>query len=336
MPGDSLRIGESQWVPSRAYVDSWPLYTRERWQTFLAGYRERAAEYPELVREHPELFTLLGSVELQVVVCLVGEWVFSRPAVRDAITLTELWEDPQLSRWNVARRADQEALVRQVAAVSDDFKLLQTDDYSLKFSLEHALDPASANARYFGREEADHHAATAMRVPQVQKMIDALSGRTIDGVALANLRVQLEEIEQLRGQARGNRFELWIGDLLRAHGCEVERGKPRPGEQVDFFVHKPFRAIIECRWQKDRLQPYALHDLRGKLDRRPAIIAGIYVAMSGFTAACLQDAAQEPNRRTVLLWDEGDVRRLLGGEVHALDLYNEHVSDRMRRYQVDQ
>jgi hypothetical protein len=136
----------------------------------------------------------------------------------------------------------------------------------------------------------------------------------------------------LTGNTRGNRFEPWIADLLTAHGCQVERGVTRDGEQVDLFVHKPFRAIIECRWQIPALQPRALSDLLAKLSRRPAIAAGIYIAMSGFTDSCRKHALHEPTGRTVLLWDADDVNRLLAGEIHASDLFEEHVTDRVRRY----
>jgi hypothetical protein len=41
-------------------------------------------------------------------------------------------------------------------------------------------------------------------------------------------------------------------ELLSAHGFEVEKGKHREGEQVDLFVHRPIRALVECRWYANR------------------------------------------------------------------------------------
>lgn len=125
-----------------------------------------------------------------------------------------------------------------------------------------------------------------------------MAGRLIDEPALTTLRGRMDEIQRLQGLARGNRFEPWIADLLSAHGCQVERGVTRDGEQIDLFVHKPFRAIIECRWQIPPLQPRALSDLLAKLNRRPAIVAGIYIAMSGFTDSCRKHALHEPTART--------------------------------------
>ncbi|MEU3401327.1 restriction endonuclease [Streptomyces filamentosus] len=331
-PAIPLRIGEDWWVPSQEYVDSWQPYTRSRWEAILASYRERAAEYPDLTKAHPEEFALLGPVELRIVVCLVGEWTFIRPAAQDAITLDERWDAPQLSTRGLLNRADAESIVRRVTAVGDDFELLQAEDYTRKLDVKNALSFHDGNERYDAREKADQDARNAVKAPQWREAIDALTGRTIDHATLAKLRERLEEIRQLKAGARGNQFEPWVGELLQAHGCEAEGGKKHLGEQVDFFVHKPFRAIIECRWQRARLQPRALNDLTGKLARRPAIIAGIYVAMSGFTDACRENAASEPHQRTVLLWDEDDIQRLLNGEIHALDLYEEHVSTRVRRY----
>ncbi|WP_431985390.1 restriction endonuclease [Streptomyces qinglanensis] len=333
---EPLRFGDNPQVPSRAYAEGWPAFTLERWTRLLSSYRQRVSDlYAELADEQPDCFHLLRPIQVRVVVSLVKEWVFIRAAKVDGIALEERWEDPHLAGRDMFSRADHERVVREVVGVEDDYKLFGHEEMDQRFDLDQAPHVELSNPEFFGREQADLDAHAAIDAPRWQRAFDALTGRTIDEEGLEKLRTQLEIISELQGTRRGNRFERWFGELLMAHGCQVEPGVTSDGEQVDFFVHKPFRAVIECRWKQGRLQPRELADLTAKLNRRPAIIAGIYVAWSGFTEACRRHAAHEPNGRTVLLWDAGDLKRLLSGQVHALDLFEEHVSDRVRRYPMD-
>ena len=333
---EPLHFGENPLVPSRLYAEGWPQFTQERWTRFLGAYRGRVnGLYTDLANQHPLCFPLLRPLEIYIVVSLAKEWVFTRPADTDTFVIKERWEDPRLAQRDMFTRADHERVVREVCDLSEDYDLYGAEDMSQRFDLDRTPRVEASNAEYFGREKADVDARAAINRPQLEKSIYALLGRAIDEKALARLRYQLKGIAELKGTERGNRFEAWFGELLKAHGCQAEPGVTSDGEQVDFFVHKPFRAIIECRWKKDRLQPRELADLTAKLNRRPAIIAGIYVAWSGFTENCRRRASQEPSGRTVLLWDASDVERLLSGQIHARDLFEEHVSDRVRRYEQD-
>ncbi|MET7501993.1 restriction endonuclease [Streptomyces microflavus] len=334
---EPLQFGENPLVPSRAYATGWPTYARQRWERFLASYRERVADlYSDLAGQHPECFTLQGPLDVRVVVSLTREWVFIKPAATDCLTLDERWQDQQLAHRSMYSRADHERGVRDAADVDDSYELFEDQDLSQRLVDLHmppSVEPA--NPDFFGREAADLDAATAIKAPELRDAIAAMMGRALDRHALAKLEGQLEFIANLPPKQRGKSFETWFGSLLEAHGCQVEPGRTHEGEQVDFFVHQPFRAVIECRWKKSRLQPRELADLTAKLNRRPAIIAGIYVAWSGFTDSCSRRAAHEPSGRTVLLWEAADLQRLLKGEIHARDLYEEHVSDRVRSYKID-
>lgn len=302
----------------------------------MESYRDCVTEtYAELAESQTSSFLLLSPVELLVVISLVREWVFVRPADADAILLEERWEDPALARWDMTRRADHEERVRQVVGIDGDFVLLQASDMNMLSDPNKPPVFHEGNSLFQARELTDRHASTALSIPKIKRITDALAGRSMDEAALAELRARLADMEKEAGRIRGYRFESWFIDLLAAHGCQVEGGKNKGGEQVDVFVHKPFRAIIECRWKKGRLEPRELNDLTAKLTRRPAIVAGVYVAMSGFTDSTRDHALHEGTGRTVLLWQAADVYRLARGEVHALDLYEEHVSDRVRRYTGD-
>jgi hypothetical protein len=93
---------------------------------------------------------------------------------------------------------------------------------------------------------ADEHA----RAQEVQASLDGLRGRSLDRRTLRSLGDELTDLESWpvsKAQARGLAFESFMEKLLLAHGCDVHRGKDRDGEQIDLIVHRPFRALVECR-----------------------------------------------------------------------------------------
>lgn len=57
-------------------------------------------------------------------------------------------------------------------------------------------------------------------MPGLEKAFAALKGRFTDEEALKALQGQLAQIEHLEGRVRGSRFEVWLSDLLAAHGCQ--------------------------------------------------------------------------------------------------------------------
>ncbi len=99
-------------------------------------------------------------------------------------------------------------------------------------------------------------------------------------------------------------------------------------------MHRPIRALVECRWYADPVGRPAVTELIGKLTRdRPAIVAGIYVSMSGFTAPAHAEAREHARDRVVVLLDRADVLTLLRGQQHARELIDERVDDLVRRYE---
>jgi hypothetical protein len=320
------------WVPTRRYADGWARAVSEIWLQYLASYRERVHDvYGELAIQHGTAFTLTEPVEVLAIASLAREWIFVRPAAQDSVTVVEKWQDPLLARSDMHTRVDHEQRVRKLLDISGDYRLVHSSPFINRFDVD---TPPSVDGteKVAGIEAADYDAASALDLPRLRQLERYLEGRQIDERALAKLRNEFGEIHGLTPPQRGRSFEAFFADLLSAHGCSVERGKTRRGEQVDLFVHAPFRAIIECRWSSHRLQPRAISDLAAKLGRRPAIVAGIYVSMSGFTSTCRANALHEPHGRTILLWDNDDVETMLSAQVHAKDLFDTHVSDLVRRY----
>jgi hypothetical protein len=322
-------------VPSRHYAKAWAQTVPEFWMRYLTAYRARVQDvYHELAAQDDIAFPLVGPVEILAVASLAREWIFMRPATADHVTLLERWEDPLLARTDMQTRVDHERRVRHLLGVGDDFDLIHSCAFSQRLDVSD-IPRLNGTELLGGMDAADSDAARALDMPRLRNLERRLRGRHIDDRALAESRAEFFEIRELVPRQRGLRFEALVTSLLAAHGCTVERGVARSGEQVDIFVHSPFRAIIECRWSSNRLQPRALNDLAAKLGRRPAIVAGIYISMSGFTEACRNSALHEPHARTILLWEERDIQKLLSGEIHVVDLFDASVSDLVRRYPAD-
>jgi len=319
-------------VPSRKYAASWAATAPAYWERFIAAYRERVTEvYATLAQERHDLFRLALPTAVLTVACLAREWTFVRWSDHDEVSVRELWEHPALARSDLYARADHEDVVRQVAQIGSEWELLDSSDFANRIDVQNPRQ-VDGNIDWWAHEFADADAASAIAVPRLERLFRGLQGRDLDDDALAALRGEFTGIADLADALRGRRFETFVVDLLRAHDCRVERGKARRGEQVDIFVEAPFRAIIETRWSKHRLTARELGDLTRKLRKRPAIVAGIYVAMGGFTADARAEAAEETSGHTVLLWDSSHVALLLDGEKHAADLFDDGVSDVIRRY----
>jgi hypothetical protein len=183
-----LQLGGSPLLPTRRFADEWPAYCRERLQRLLAAYRARVtAVYQELAGERPDSFDLLEPTEILVVVTLVREWVFTRPAATDTITLVERWEDPHFATWDMVTRADHEQRARRLAAVPDDYELLDAPELSWQ-AMRPIPNANAANPEFAGRALADQHARHALAAPALEKWQAAMIGRSIDEAALTTLR----------------------------------------------------------------------------------------------------------------------------------------------------
>ncbi|MCX5205833.1 restriction endonuclease [Streptomyces sp. NBC_00237] len=300
----------------------------------MTAYRERVHDlYESAADDRCGHFVLWKPVEPLIVVSLTGEWVFARPSASDATTLVERWEDPLLARYSAITRADSAAHVQQVLCMDHGYVMVQRHELNqVHFELDVAPSSHLGHAAWAGAQLADAHAQSSAQQVAIERAVAALTGYSLDHEQLALLRRELGEISLQRGGVRGRAFEEWMFRLLLAHGCRAERGIPHGGEQLDFLVLEPFHAVMECRWKQSRLQPGELSDLRGKLAHRPALVAGIYVSMSGFTPNTAEHAAREAHSRAVLLWGLDDVQQLLSGSVHVQDLFKQHVAAHIRGY----
>lgn len=331
---------DAWWLPSREWVTAWVEGARTYWPLVLEDYRERVGRYyDDEARDSPDAFPLMRPTRITVVVSLLRAWAFAAPAETDAVEVREMWEDPILANWDTLHAPDVVREVRAVAGLTGKLELIDTEDVQqLAASYRGALPAHVWSQRritafgMLGWDLADGH-------HQNRRVAEAFAEFRGYGMNRARLRELAGELETLGGMddkpnARGLRFEPFVRELLAAHGFDVEKGKHREGEQVDLIVHRPIRALVECRWYAEAVGRTAITELIGKLTRdRPAIVSGIYVSMSGFTAPARTEACEQARDRVVVLLDRGDVSTLLRGQQHARELVDERIDELVRRYE---
>lgn len=332
--------GDAWWLPTRQWVDAWLKGATAYWPLVLSDYRERVGKYyASHAVDSPDAFPLMRPTRVVVVVSLLRAWVFAGPAAADEVEIREMWEDPVLADWDTLHAPNLEDQVRAVAGLSRDLELIDTEDIQQTAAGTQGILPTSVwhNRRIpafgmFGWDLADRHE----QIRALGEDLAEFRGYGMNRARLRELTEELTTLDEMDGQpnARGLQLEPFIRELLGAHGFEVEKGKHREGEQVDLIVHRPIRALVECRWYADPVSRTAVTELIGKLTRdRPAIVAGIYVSMSGFTTPAHAEAREHARDRVVVLLDRADVLTLLRGQQHARELIDERVDELVRRYE---
>jgi len=305
----------------------------------LSDYRERVGEfYGDQFRDNPDAFPLMQPTRVIVVVSLLQAWVFAAPAEVDDVEVRELWEDPVLADWDTLHAPNLEEQVRAVAGLSGDLELLETEDVQQQAMSDRGTLPINvwahkrikAFGNLLGWRLADRHEWNL----RLAEGVAELRGYGMNRARLRELADEFGTLEAMDSpSARGLKLEPFMRELLAAHGFEVEKGKHREGEPVDLFVHRPIRALVECRWYAEPVDRPAISELIGKLTRdRPAIVVGIYVSMSGFTGPARTEAREQARARAVVLLHRADVLALLRGEQHARELVEERIDDLVRRY----
>lgn len=319
------------WLPSRQAAAAWCEGAAAYWPLVLSDYRERVGKYyADRAADSSDAYPLMRPTRVVVVVSLLRAWVFAGPAEVDEVEVREMWEDPVLADWDTLQAPNLEDQVRAVAGLDRHLELIDTEDLQQLAAGNGGNFPPSAwqNRRIpalggmFGWELADRHEC----VRGLSEDLAEFKGYGMDRTRLRELADEFAMLAEMdaKPNARGLKLETFMCELLKAHGFEVEKGKHREGEQIDLIVHRPIRALVECRWYANPVGRPAITELIGKLTRdRPAIVSGVYVSMSGFTAPARTEAAEHARNRVVVLIDHADVLMLLRGQQHARELIDE-------------
>lgn len=149
------------------------------------------------------------------------------------------------------------------------------------------------------------------------------------------MRDLIERYGQLRAdpsaQHRGRLFNELLADLLRADGLDAEAGVRGVAgrDEVDVaFEHDKQHHILEAKWLKDPVNVEPVVVLADRLDSRPAGTRGVFVSMSGYTAAVLGKAAA-PRWKQIIFLDRDHIEAMLSGLLTPgalLSLIHQHTA----------
>lgn len=149
------------------------------------------------------------------------------------------------------------------------------------------------------------------------------------------MRDLIERYGQLRAdpsaQHRGRLFSELIADMLRADGLDAETGVLGVAgrDEVDVvFEHEKQHHILEAKWLKDPVNVEPVAVLADRLDSRSTGTRGVFVSMSGYTAAVL-DKAAEPRWKQIIFLDRDHIEAMLSGLLAPgalLSLIHQHTA----------
>lgn len=145
----------------------------------------------------------------------------------------------------------------------------------------------------------------------------------LDEAAAAALNARLLDLMALPAQARGLRFEGFLGDLFAVHGLAPRGSFRNTGEQIDgsFRLHGQV-YLMEAKWHGP---PIGLADLvvfSGKVGAKATWSAGLFVSVSGFTSEGLEGFGA--GRRTNIICMDGlDLHEVLSRRVPLVAVLEE-------------
>ena len=129
---------------------------------------------------------------------------------------------------------------------------------------------------------------------------------------LADRLAALETNTTLRRQARGKRFEAWLGELFEVYALDATLDVRNDSEQIDFtFWLDSLFVIGEARWLKGPVDSPQVRDFFGKLGERPPFVVGLFVSMGGFTEPALDFARRNSGQRTLLTMPRNELDGIL-------------------------
>ena len=149
-----------------------------------------------------------------------------------------------------------------------------------------------------------------------------------------------EEFERLKvgeefiPQQRGHELEKIIEQVLISDGWECERNVHAEGEEHDLIIHREREYyLVECKWEKEPIQPKYLRELIGRLTARIGV-RGIFISMSGYTEAATKEGADRLESCIILLFGQKDIETVLNCENSFTDMLNEKFKAAVSRREI--
>ncbi|MFG3582304.1 restriction endonuclease [Micromonospora chersina] len=122
-------------------------------------------------------------------------------------------------------------------------------------------------------------------------------------------------------QARGQRFNSMIAELLTAFGLRAQSDVRSVGELDVVFTYLGRRFILEAKWEQTKTSTGPVAKLQRRVEQRMAGVTGVFLAMKGFTDDAV-DEIDKGRRLDVLLLDQTHWEAMLSGFVPPQELFD--------------
>ena len=138
----------------------------------------------------------------------------------------------------------------------------------------------------------------------------------------------------LSPQQRGHQLEQLLMDICKFEGWEVKKSVRTTGQEHDLILNRNLDYyFVQCKWEGKKVQPHAISVLRDRVTSRPGT-RGIFVSMSGFTQAAIQETSGRLEACLMILYGSRDISSIVNGnvtfsELLALKYHDAVVSRRM-------
>lgn len=135
-------------------------------------------------------------------------------------------------------------------------------------------------------------------------------------------------------QARGQRFNGMIAELLKAFDIDATPNQRSVGELDVTFAHGGRRFILEAKWEQRKIGTGPIAKLQRRVEQRMAGVTGVFLSMKGYSDEALAEV-DKGRRLDVLLLDQEHWEAMLTGFVppqELVDLVTDAASFQGRAY----
>ncbi|HEX3784259.1 MAG TPA: restriction endonuclease [Pseudonocardiaceae bacterium] len=129
----------------------------------------------------------------------------------------------------------------------------------------------------------------------------------------------LETMDGITPQARGQQFNTLIADLLTASGIAAKPNVRNVGELDVTFSFDGKYYILEAKWEQRKTGTGPIAKLQRRVEQRMSGVTGVFLAMKGYTDEALGEI-DKGRRLDVILLDRGHWDAMVGGIVPASEL----------------
>jgi uncharacterized protein (DUF2132 family) len=148
------------------------------------------------------------------------------------------------------------------------------------------------------------------------------------------IKDKFNEISNLKPQPRGKELEKLTARIAEFSGWKQEENVMTSYEQIDVVIHQNLVFyLIECKWEKDKIEAGDIDKLFGKLSRR-AGTNGILISMSGFSKGCVEAVKAFTNQKLILLFGKEDMKEIIKNPNSFDTLLNEKQKELVMRRSV--